>query len=108
MVSQLPSPILLLRDFNAHNSLWGCVDTNAKGFEVATFLLQSNLCLLNTKDITFIHPATGSRSSIDLVICDSALFLDISWNVNDDLCGDFINMQKCSFGKHTKMKYAES
>jgi len=85
MVSQVPPPILLLRDFNAPNSLWGCVDTNAKGLEVATFLIQSNLCLLNKKDITYIHPATGSRSSIDLGVCDPALFLDISWNVN--LCG---------------------
>jgi len=71
-VSQLPPPILLLGDVNAHNSLWGCVDTNAKGLEVATFLLQSNLCLLNKKDITYIHPATGSRGSIDLAICDPA------------------------------------
>jgi exonuclease III len=47
LVSQLPPPVLLMGDFNAHNSLWGCVDTNAKGLELATFLLQSNLCLLN-------------------------------------------------------------
>jgi len=73
-------------DFNAHNSFWGCVDKNAKGLEVASFLLQSNLCLLITKDITYIHPATGSCSSIGLAICDHALFLDISWNVNDDMC----------------------
>jgi len=37
-------------------------------------------------NIAYVHPATGSRSSIDLAICDPALFLDISWNVNDDLC----------------------
>jgi len=39
------------------------------------------------KNITYIHPATGSHSSIDLAICNPALFLDFSWNVNDDLCG---------------------
>ena len=87
LVSQLPPPVLLMGDFNAHNSLWGCVDTNAKGLEVTTFLLQSNLCLLNKKETTYIHPATGSFSSIDLAICDPALFLDLSWNVHDDLCG---------------------
>ena len=52
-------------DFNAHNSLWGCADTNAKGLELATFLLQTNLCLINKKETTYIHPAAGSRSSID-------------------------------------------
>jgi len=76
-----------LGDFNAHYSLWGCVDANANGLEIAKFLLQSNLCLLNKKDVTYIHPATGTRSSIDLAICDPALFVDICSNVNDDLCG---------------------
>ena len=33
LVSQLPPPILLIGDFNAHNSLWGCADTNCKGLE---------------------------------------------------------------------------
>jgi len=73
--SQLPPPIFLLGDFNAQNSLWGCVDTIAKGLEVAAFLIQSNLYRLNKKDITCIHPATGFRSSIDLAICDPVLFL---------------------------------
>ena len=50
LVSQLPPPpVLLMGDFNAHNSLWGCAETNGKGLEVATFLLQSNHCLLNKK-----------------------------------------------------------
>jgi exonuclease III len=87
IVSQLPTPILLLGDFNAHSSLWGCNDTNSKGQEVLSFLLQSNLCLLNKKITTYIHPATGARSSIDLAICDPTLFLELSWNVYDDLCG---------------------
>jgi len=81
LVTQLPTPILIVGDFNAHNSLWGCADTNAKGLEVATFLLQSNLCSLNKKDTTYLHPATGSRSSIDLAMCDPTLFLDLTWNI---------------------------
>jgi uncharacterized protein YciW len=45
------------------------------------------MCLLNKKITTYIHPATGARSSIDLAICDPTLFLELSWNVYDDLCG---------------------
>ena len=37
--------------------------------------------------LSVIHPATGSRSSIYLAICDPALFLDLFWNAQDDLCG---------------------
>jgi hypothetical protein len=42
---------------------------------------------IKEKEMTYIHPATGSRSSIDLAICDPALFLNLSWKVHDDLCG---------------------
>ena len=87
LVSQLPSPVLLLGDFNAHNSFWGCSSTDRKGQEVADFLLSSNMCLLNSKQPTYIHPATGSYSSIDLALCHPSLFLDFSWKVHDDLCG---------------------
>jgi hypothetical protein len=36
---------------------------------------------------TYIHPATGSKTSIDLTICDPSLVMDLSWMVHDDLCG---------------------
>jgi len=87
LVTQLPPPVLLLGDFNAHNTLWGCASTDQKGQRIADFLLANNMCLLNSKLPTYIHPATGSRSSIDLALCDPTLFLDYSWNVHDDLCG---------------------
>lgn len=87
LVTQLPPPVLLVGDFNAQHTLWGCSSTNRKGHEVADFILTSNLCLLNDKTTTYIHPATGSRSSIDLAFCDPSLFLQYTWRVHDDLCG---------------------
>jgi len=39
---------------------------------MASLLNELSSNLLNSKDITYIHPATGSRSSIDLAICDPA------------------------------------
>ena len=87
LVTQLPHPVLLLGDFNAHNTLWGCQNTDKKGDQIEDFLQQSNMCLLNDKSATYLHPATGNYSSIDLSICDPGLFLDYSWQVHDDLCG---------------------
>jgi len=75
-------------DFNAHNPLWGCRDINSKGQHVENFLLQTNMCLLNDKSArTYLHPATGSLSSIDLTIVDPTLYLDISWSVLSDQHG---------------------
>jgi hypothetical protein len=87
LVAQLPSPALLLGDFNAHHTLWGCNSINAKGEEVADFLLSSNMCIFNDQSATYIHPATGSCSSIDLAIGDPALYLDFNFTVYKDSCG---------------------
>ena len=84
---QLPSPIIFMCDFNAHNILCGCTANDKKWQEVCDFVLSSNLCLLNHKVPTYIHPATGSRSSLDLAFCDPSLFMEFSWKVHDDLCG---------------------
>ena len=37
---------------------------------LTNFLLKTNLCLMNEEDSTYVHPATGSCSSLDLAICD--------------------------------------
>ena len=84
---QLPGPYALLGDFNAHNILWGCADFNHKGQILEDFIDKQDLCLLNDKSKTYIHPATGSSSAIDLFLCDPLLYLDFSWKVGDDLCG---------------------
>ena len=86
LAAQLPDPILLLGDFNAHSTLWGCPGTDRKGQEVIDFLLSSNMYLFNNQSYTYVHPATGTRSSIDLSFCDPSLAMDFSWEVHDDLC----------------------
>ena len=87
LLAQLPAPILLMGDFNAHSTLWGCRAVDGKGKQIEDFIANNNLCLLNTKCITYIHPAAGSQTSIDLTICDPSLMLDFRWSVHDDLCG---------------------
>ena len=87
LLAQLPSPVIMLGDFNAHGTLWGGAATDSKGAEIENLLLNSNLCLLNKKTHTYIHPATGSRSALDLSFCDPSLFLDFAWSVHGDLCG---------------------
>jgi len=41
---QLPSPVLLLGDFNAHSQTWGCRDTNRPGKCIEDFILKQNVC----------------------------------------------------------------
>jgi exonuclease III len=87
LLAQLPSPVLLVGDLNAHSPLWGSNNLDNKGKQIEDFINNNNLCLLNTKTPTYIHPATGSQTAIDLSICDPSIMMDFSWAVHDDLCG---------------------
>ena len=74
-------------DFNSHHTLWGCTDTNDKGRTIEGFITEQDLVLLNDKSSTYLHPATGSFSSLDLTICSPENFPDFNWKVDDDLHG---------------------
>jgi len=86
-IDQLPPPVLILGDFNAHSSLWGCTKTGIRGKLVEDLLLKQNLSLLNDGSHTYLHPATGSCSAIDLSISDPSLYLDLTWSVHSDQHG---------------------
>src|SRR5215469_5775475 len=87
LFQQLPSPFLLLGDFNAHSPIWGCKHLDSRGRIIEDLISNNNLCFLNNKNITYIHPATGSSSAIDLSLCTAAIVPHFTWAVHDDLCG---------------------
>ena len=88
LIKQLPSPFLLLGDFNAHNHMWGSKKIDGRGQIIENFISKNNACIFNnTKSHTYLHPASGSYTSIDLSICDPTSLLDFAWRVGDDLCG---------------------
>ena len=60
---------------------------NDKGRIIENFIDNHRLCLYNTRTPTYLHPATGTYTSLDLSICYPTLLLDYDWKVHDDLCG---------------------
>ena len=66
IVNQLLTPFLLLGDFNGHNFIWDSDDVNDKGRIIENFINKNNLCLYNNKTPTYLHPATGTYTSLDL------------------------------------------
>ena len=73
LIAQLLPPILLLGDFNAHSTLWGCSKTDLRRKMIEDLLLKHNLSILNNGSNTYLHPATGSSSAIDLSIASPSL-----------------------------------
>jgi hypothetical protein len=86
LADQLPTPFIIMGDFNGHNSLWGSKTTTDKGKQLEDFLSQEGLCIFNDGTDTYLHTGNGSYSAIDLTVTDPSLLLDFSWKVHDDLC----------------------
>ena len=88
LLSQFHSPFVILGDLNAHNILWGSDHIDTRGRLIERILNNYNLCLLNDNSPTYLHPATGSFTNIDLSICHPSIFLDFTgWGVYSELCG---------------------
>ena len=81
VIDQLPSPFILMGDFNGHHTLWGCEDVNNRGQQLENLILKNYLILFNGKSHTYFHSASGTFTSIDLTLCSPSLFLDFSWKV---------------------------
>ena len=42
VIDQLPSPFILMGDFNGHHTLWGCEDVNNRGQQLEDLILKND------------------------------------------------------------------
>lgn len=84
LIKELPSPFLLLGDFNAHSPVWGCSGTSQRGKRVESFFNNNDLVLLNNGAHTHITLPSGSTSAVDLSVCTPTLASMFSWSVDCD------------------------
>ena len=85
LYAQLPTPHILLGDFNAHSPLWGNKLVNSRGKIIEDFIAQTNLCILNDMSPTYVDPGTFNKTSVDLTLCCPEVASDFSWATLDDL-----------------------
>ena len=88
LAQALPSPFLLLGDYNGRHPLWNDIgDINLRGTLLASFIEEEELEILNSGDVTHFHSQTGTFTSIDVSLCTSNCLLDFRWRVLPDLYG---------------------
>ena len=87
MLDQLPSPFLLLGDFNAHNPLWGGDILVSEGKVIENIINDNNVVLLNDGTMTYHNLYFNSYSAIDLSISSSDIALDFNWSVSEYVNG---------------------
>ncbi|GBN43114.1 hypothetical protein AVEN_100032-1 [Araneus ventricosus] len=85
LISQLPSPFIILGDLNGHSPFWGSTDSNVRGLQIEQLLADHHLCLLNSDEKTHFHLPTRTFHSVDLAICSPFLLPFLSLTVDNDL-----------------------
>ena len=52
LLQQLPTPYIVLGDFNGHNILWGGQDNDSSGELIENFITKNDICIMNDKSYT--------------------------------------------------------
>ena len=87
LMDQLPTPIIMMGDFNAHNTVWGGDKTSARGKLIEKIIDDYNLLCLNNKEETYYRTHDGSKSTIDLTLVNNTLAPSLTWRKEYDLRG---------------------
>ena len=81
LIDQLPTPFLILGDFNARSTQWGDTLVNGKGQIIEDILFDNDVILLNNNQPTHYHIQTNTYSNIDLSIASADCINDFSYSV---------------------------
>ena len=85
LLQHLPSPYMLLGDFNGHNVPWGSKYNDHRGELIEDFITKNDICLMSDKSNTFLDSGKGTLTAFDLSLCHPSLYLD--WSVCEDQHG---------------------
>ena len=87
LIHELPAPVLIVGDFNAHNTAWGCDTTGTRGRLLESFIRDEALCILNTGQRTHLTLPSGRTSALDLSLVSPRLAQCFTWSVHDEPLG---------------------
>ena len=85
LFKQLPPPIMVMGDFNCHNSLWGSSFTDKKGQGLEEVVQECGLVVMNEDCPTHFSSASGTLTMIDLTIASPSISRIMRWRVLKDL-----------------------
>ncbi|XP_052739677.1 RNA-directed DNA polymerase from mobile element jockey isoform X2 [Bicyclus anynana] len=82
LLLQLPTPLILLGDFNCHHISWGCYYSDSFSNVLIDIFDRINVCILNDGSPTRrVYPGQDPRSAVDLSACPPDIAISTSWKV---------------------------
>lgn len=80
---QMGTPRMILGDFNAHGTDWGCHYNDRRSQILSNIFDVCDLSILNTGEITRIAAPPAECSAIDMSLCSSNIALQCTWRTSD-------------------------
>lgn len=84
LVRQLPSPCVMMGDFNASSQLWGSSYTDDRGRAVLRATEELQLVSLNDGSATRLDPNSGKMTALDLTFVSLDIAHKFQWSVDED------------------------
>lgn len=82
ILSSILKPVIILGDFNLHNTIWGSHNSESLSFRLLDILDDFNLCILNDGSPTRrVAPSQNVKSAVDLTLCSASLTPSLTWQV---------------------------
>ena len=79
LLRQLPSPVIIMGDFNAYHRVWGNATVDARGRQVLSFTQNNSLNIANDGEPT--RTTQHSETVIDLTIVSPTLEPELEWKI---------------------------
>ena len=81
LIELLPSPRLILGDFNSHGVAWGSPYNDNRSSLIYNLCDDFDMTILNNGEMTRIPKPPARPSALDLSLCSTSLRLDCTWKV---------------------------
>lgn len=81
ILSSVPSPLIVMGDFNCRHSLWGSISNDLCSSSLLDLLDNMNLCVLNNGSATRRVSPSQNISVPDLSLASPSLFSLLEWTV---------------------------
>lgn len=81
ILSSLPGPLVVMGDFNCHNTLWGSLSCDSNSSLLLDVFDKSNLCLINNGSPTRRTSPSQNPSAVDLTLASPGLASSLDWQI---------------------------
>lgn len=93
LLEELPKPVLLMGDLNAHHVAWGSrigasgSEARKRGNQILDIVIQNDMLVLNDGSHTRVDPITGNTQALDISACSTSVAAKFEWKILPD-CAD--------------------